>query len=73
VVSHIVHAAENSVTPVPVAQDARVVFRLMSGKVLLAGESSPLGLRAVSVPAEEGFGVSLVVLSEVAPPGEDGS
>ena len=45
---------------------------LVASEILLAGEAAADGLRAAGVAAEEGLGVALVVLAEVAAASEDG-
>ena len=60
---HIVNAAENPVTSVPVAQNTGVVLRLVSCQVFLAGESSASSLRTLCVSTEEVLAMSLVVFA----------
>jgi hypothetical protein len=68
---HVVDAAEDTVAAVPVTQDTGIVLGLMASQVLLTREAPTGRLRALGMPAEEVFAVSLVVLAEVAAPGED--
>lgn len=70
VVSHIVHAAKDSVATFPVAKYSWVVLRLVSRKILFARKSSPSGLGAVCVATEEGLGMAFVMLPQVATPGK---
>jgi hypothetical protein len=53
VIAHVVNTAEDSVAAVPFTHNAWVVLCFMSGEVLLAGESTPGGLRASWRAAEE--------------------
>src|SRR5689334_22019923 len=55
---HVIHAAEDPPTPVPLTDNARVMLRLVASTVLLAGEPALLGLRASLVPAEEVLAVA---------------
>ena len=65
-VLHVVDPAEDPLTAVPFAVDARVVLRLVAGAILLAAEAALGGLGAVFVAAEEVLAVPLVVLAQIA-------
>lgn len=68
---HVVDAAENSVATLPFADDARVVLCLVTSKILFAREAATAALSAAGISAEEGFGVSLVVLAKITTTSED--
>lgn len=72
VVPHVVDSAEDPLATLPFAHNARVVLGFVPCQILLAGEASARGLRAALMSAEEGLGVTLVMLPQIAATCEDG-
>jgi len=66
VVAHIVYSAEDSIAAIPFAHNAGVVLCFVPSEIFLAGKSAACGLWTSLMAAEEGFCVTLVMLSQVA-------
>ena len=71
-VLHVVYTTEDPFAIFMRAGDARVVARLVTIAVLLGREASLLRLGAIFVAAEEGLGVTAIVLAQITAPGEAG-
>ena len=71
-VLHVVHTTEDPFAIFMRAGDARVVARLVTIAVLLGREASLLRLGTIFVAAEEGLGVTAIVLAQITASGEAG-